>query len=69
MEYSIPVIVNYDGEKYSFDMGPFERSLEREFALSIQQKAIKDCTSTEQLREVSGTVWGHAFEDFRTFLR
>ncbi|MBQ45509.1 MAG: hypothetical protein CMK37_07610 [Porticoccaceae bacterium] len=53
MEYSIPVIVNYDGEKYSFDMGPFERSLEREFALSIQQKAIKDCTSTEQLREVS----------------
>ena len=53
MEYSIPVIVNYDGEKYLFDMGPFERSLEREFALSIQQKAIKDCRSTEQLRDVS----------------
>ncbi|MAA76976.1 MAG: hypothetical protein CML73_02945 [Rhodobiaceae bacterium] len=53
MQYKIPVIIDYDGMKRTVKMGPFERSLEREFALSVQTKAIEDCSSTEQLKEVA----------------
>tara|TARA_Y100000361_G_scaffold51626_1_gene45112 strand:+ start:7560 stop:7928 length:369 start_codon:yes stop_codon:yes gene_type:complete len=53
MQYSIPIILDYAGRKRLVKMGPFERSLEREFSLSIQKKAIDDCTSMEQLKEVS----------------
>lgn len=53
MRYSIPVILAYDGRKRLVNMGPFERSLEREFSLSVQRKAIEDCDSLEQLKEVS----------------
>jgi hypothetical protein len=34
-------------------MGPFEHSTEREFALTVNRKAIDDCTSLTQLKPSS----------------
>lgn len=34
-------------------MGPFERSMERDFSLAVNKKAIEDCTDMQQLKEVA----------------
>jgi len=34
-------------------MGPFERSLERDFALAANKRAIAECSDVEKLREVA----------------
>ncbi len=34
-------------------MGPFEHSTEREFALTVNRKAIEECTSLEALKPVA----------------
>ena len=34
-------------------MGPFDRSTEREFALTVNRRAIDDCSSLEQLKPVA----------------
>ena len=34
-------------------MGPFHHSTEREFALTVNRKAIDDCSSLEQLKPVA----------------
>lgn len=34
-------------------MGPFEHSTEREFALTVNRKAIEDCSSLETLKPVA----------------
>jgi len=34
-------------------MGPFERSMEREFSLAVNKKAIDECTDLKQLKEVA----------------
>ena len=71
MEYRIPVILNYDGGKRLVNMGPFERSLEREFALSLQQKAIKECDSSAQLKEVALSLlegWSNMQEAVQTLV-
>lgn len=34
-------------------MGPFEHSTEREFALTVNHKAIDDCTSLTPLRSIA----------------
>ena len=53
MQYSVPVILDYDGSKRIASMGPFERSVEREFSLAVNKKAIDECTDLKQLKEVS----------------
>lgn len=53
MQYSLPVIVDYDGRKVLKSMGPFERSLERDFSLAVNKKAIDECTDMRQLKEVA----------------
>lgn len=53
MQHSIPVIVDYDGVKRLVEMGPFERSLERDFSLALNEKAIKECRDMDKLKEVS----------------
>ena len=71
MQYKIPVIVDYDGMKRIVNMGPFERSLEREFALSVQTKAIEDCENMEQLREVAKNLlegWSNMQEAVQTLV-
>ena len=52
-------------------MGPFERSLERGFSLSIQKKAIEDCDSLGQLKEVSMSLlqgWSNMQEAVQTLV-
>lgn len=34
-------------------MGPFERSMERDFSLAVNKKAIEECTDMQQLKEVA----------------
>ena len=53
MQYSVPVILDYDGRKCVAAMGPFERSMERDFSLAVNKKAIEDCTDMQQLKEVA----------------
>lgn len=53
MKYSLPVILDYDGRKRIANMGPFERSMEREFSLAVNKKAIDECTDLKQLKEVA----------------
>lgn len=53
MQYSIPVILTYDGGKRLVNMGPFERSLERDFSLAMNKKAIEDCDDMAKLKEVA----------------
>jgi hypothetical protein len=53
MQYSVPVVVDYDGKKCIAAMGPFERSMEREFSLAVNKKAIAECSDIEQLKEVA----------------
>lgn len=44
---------DYNGQKRMAMMGPFEHSIEREFALTVNCKAIDDCSSLEQLKPVT----------------
>jgi hypothetical protein len=53
MQYSLPVIVDYDGRKVLGAMGPFERSLERDFAIALNKKAIEECNDLAKLKEVA----------------
>jgi hypothetical protein len=52
-QYCLPVSFDYDGRKYIASMGPFNHSTEREFALTVSRKAIDDCKSLGQLKQVS----------------
>lgn len=52
-QFCLPVQFDYNGQKYVGTMGPFEHSTEREFALTVNRKAIDDCTSLEQLKPVT----------------
>lgn len=54
MKFVIPVdVVDYNGRKYQAAMGPFEHSPEREFALTVNRKAIDDCGNLDQLKPVA----------------
>lgn len=53
MQYSLPVILDYDGRKVLSSMGPFERSMERDFSLAVNKKAIEECSDMAQLKEVA----------------
>jgi hypothetical protein len=52
-EYCIPVQFDYNGRKRMATMGPFEHSTEREFALTVNRKAIDDCSSLTQLKPIA----------------
>jgi hypothetical protein len=54
--FSIPVGLNYNGQERIAAMGPFERSMERDFALVANKKALADCNDIDKLREVACTM-------------
>ena len=54
--FSIPVGLNYNGQDCIAAMGPFERSMERDFALVANKKALADCNDIDKLREVACTM-------------
>jgi vacuolar-type H+-ATPase subunit I/STV1 len=53
MSFVIPVQFAYNNKNYAASMGPFNHSTEREFALTVNRRAIDDCTSIEQLKPVA----------------
>ena len=53
MTFVIPVQFAYNGKSYAASMGPFNHSTEREFALTVNRRAIEDCKSIEQLKPVA----------------
>jgi len=54
--FSIPVGLNYNGRECIAAMGPFERSMERDFALVANKKALSECKDADKLREVALTM-------------
>jgi hypothetical protein len=53
MSFVIPAQFAYNGKNYAVHMGPFNDSAEREFALTVNRRAIDECTSLEQLKPVA----------------
>jgi sulfate adenylyltransferase subunit 1 (EFTu-like GTPase family) len=53
MSFVIPVQFAYNNKNYAASMGPFNHSTEREFALTVNRRAIEDCKSIEQLKPVA----------------
>jgi len=51
--FNVPVGLNYNGQECIATMGPFERSMERDFALVANKKAVAECTDINKLREVA----------------
>lgn len=43
----------YNGQVVHGIMGPFEHSAEREFALTVNRRAIDECSSLDQLKPVA----------------
>lgn len=54
--FSIPIGLKYNGQDCIGVMGPFERSMERDFALVANKKALSECKDIEKLREVACTM-------------
>lgn len=53
MNFCIPVEMVYNGQIKRGIMGPFEHSAEREFALTVNKRAIEECSSLDQLKPVA----------------
>lgn len=54
MQFMLPVMLrDYNGRSFDVAMGPFEHSAEREFALTVNKKAIKECKDINSLKEVA----------------
>jgi hypothetical protein len=53
MSFVIPTQFAYNGKNYAVHMGPFNHSAEREFALTVNRRAIDECGSLEQLKPVA----------------
>lgn len=51
--FSVPVGLNYKGRDFIAAMGPFERSMERDFVLATNKRALEGCNDVEKLREVA----------------
>ena len=51
--FNVPVGLNYNGREYIATMGPFERSMERDFALVANKKALDECNDIKKLKEVA----------------
>ena len=56
MKFGIPVERVYNGKTRITIMGPFEHSPQREFALTVNKRAIAECTDMKQLKEVAGNL-------------
>jgi hypothetical protein len=56
MQFSLPVELTFNNRRTTALMGPFQHSTEREFAMAVNRKALKECQDKEQLREVAGNL-------------
>lgn len=70
--FAIPVGLNYKGTPRMVMMGPFERSMERDFALVANKKALAECRDIEKLRDVATTMmegWSNMQEAFTALMK
>lgn len=70
--FAIPVGLNYKGIPRMVMMGPFERSMERDFALVANKKALAECRDIEKLRDVAMTMmegWSNMQEAFTALMK
>lgn len=56
MAFSLPVELIFNGQRRVALMGPFDHSPEREFALTVNRRAIQECQDKEQLRQVASNL-------------
>jgi hypothetical protein len=54
--FNVPVALSYNGRDYIAEMGPFERSMERDFALVANKKALDECNDIDKLKEVAWSM-------------
>jgi len=70
--FSIPVGLKYNGQDCIGIMGPFDRSMERDFALVANKKALSECNDVDKLREVACTMmegWSNMQEAVTALVR
>jgi hypothetical protein len=70
--FSIPVGLKYNGQDCIGIMGPFERSMERDFALVANKKALSECNDIDKLREVACTMmegWSNMQEAVKSLVK
>ena len=51
--FSIPMEISYNGQKRTVIMGTFQHSMEREFALAANKRAIAECRDMEGLKQAA----------------
>lgn len=51
--FSVPVEISYNGRKHTVIMGAFQHSMEREFALTANKRAIAECTDLNGLKKAA----------------
>lgn len=53
MKFSLPIELQYKDRQVRAFMGPFEHSMEREFAIASGKKALDECDDIKQVKEVA----------------
>jgi len=53
MTFGLPVEMVYNGRIVRGMMGPFEHSPERQFAMTVNKRAIAECSDINALKQVS----------------
>jgi len=53
MSFGIAMEMVYNGKTVYGTMGPFQHSAEREFAMTVNRRAIDECSSLSQLKTAS----------------
>lgn len=56
MQFGIPVEMVYNGKRHTTVMGPFEHTPQREFAITVNQRAIAECEDKQKLKEVANNL-------------
>mgnify|MGYP006866646061 FL=1 len=65
------MLFDYNGRKHVRMMAPFDRSTEREFALTVNRRAIDDCSNLEQLKPIAKSLlegWSSLQSSFQSLM-
>lgn len=53
MKFSLPIELQYKDYQIQALMGPFEHSMERQFAITTGKRALDECDDIKQIKEVA----------------
>lgn len=71
MVFGIAVEMKYNGKTVHGTMGPFQHSAEREFAMTVNRRAIDNCSDLSQLKTASKQLlegWASMQTAFQTIM-